>query len=78
LKLVEIVPELSHLGQMSMIDKTVRIDLQLTPVEKVLTVSANGVSAAARLPADATYTVKDTCVYSRMLQVKPSMVPALK
>ena len=43
-----------------------------------MTVSANGASAAAGLPAAATYTVKDTCVYSRMLQVKPSMVPALK
>ena len=63
---------------MSMIDKTVRIDLQLTPVNKVLTVSKNGASAAANLDAAATYTVKDTCVYSRMLQVKPSMVPALK
>ena len=52
---------------MSMIDKTVRIDLQLTPVNKVLTVSKNGASAAANLDAAATYTVKDTCVYSRML-----------
>ena len=37
------------------------------PVEKVLTVSANGVSADASISNDATYTIKDTCVYSRML-----------
>lgn len=61
-----------------MVDKTVRIVLQLTPTLKVLTVSKNGISAAARLPVDSSYTVKDTCVYSRMLQIKPSMVPALK
>ena len=60
-----------------MIDKTVRIDIQLTPKEKVLTVSNNGASANCALGA-ATYTIEDVCCYSRMLQIKPSMVPALK
>ena len=76
-RLVDIAPELLHLGQLSMIDKTVRIDLQLTPKEKVLTVSNNGVAADCSIGA-ASYTITDVCCYSRMLQIKPSMVPALK
>lgn len=39
-----------------MIDKTVRIDIQLTPKEKVLTVSNNGKAANCALGA-ATYSI---------------------
>ena len=50
-----------------MIDKTIRIDLQLTPKEKVLTVGLNGLGAAANLPATADYSITDVCTYFRML-----------
>lgn len=65
--MTDIVPELKDLGRMSMIDKTVRIDLRLTPSNKVLTSSAGLVSADSSIAADARYTVKDVCTYSRML-----------
>ena len=51
-----------------MIDKTIRIDLQLTPKEKVLTTSKNGLaSLAGILPVNASYTIVDVCTYFRML-----------
>ena len=67
IRLIDIAPELLHLGQISMIDKTIRIDLQLVPKEKVLTVSLNGLGAAANLPANADYSITDVCTYFRML-----------
>ena len=51
-----------------MIDKTIRIDIQLTPKEKALTVSFNGLGGVdASLPADANYNLTDVCTYFRML-----------
>jgi hypothetical protein len=52
---------------MSMIDKTVRIDLRLVPANKVLTSSAGLLSTSSGIPVNATYSVKDVCTYSRML-----------
>ena len=62
-----------------MIDKTIRIDLQLVPKEKVLTLSLNGLGLIdASLPDDADYKIMDVCSYFRMLQIKPSMVSMVK
>tara|TARA_R110000868_G_scaffold271787_3_gene531125 strand:+ start:618 stop:824 length:207 start_codon:yes stop_codon:yes gene_type:complete len=67
-RLIDIAPELLHFGELSMIDKTIRIDIQLTPKEKALTVSFNGLGGVdASLPADANYNLTDVCTYFRML-----------
>ena len=77
-KLSDIVPELLQLGRLSMIDKKIRIDLQLVQSNLVLTTPRNSNGGTSASIGASTYSITDVCVYSRMFQIKPSMVMAVK
>ena len=60
-----------------MINKKIRIDLQLVQAGLVLTSPRNGNGGSSASIGTSTYSITDACVYSRMFQIKPSMVVAV-